>query len=99
MLDMLRKPLLELTAADLMSRMLVLVPSEMSLPGAARLLSQAHVSGAPVVDAAGRCVGVLSATDFVRWAQNHRGEGHSAGGNSCFCQPWQIGTLPFLWMT
>ena len=44
------KPLACLTAADLMSRDLVLVPQEMSLQGAAHLLSRSHVSGAPVVD-------------------------------------------------
>jgi CBS domain-containing protein len=51
-----------------MSRNVVLVPKEMSLPGAARLLAQAGVSGAPVVDDEGRCIGVLSNTDFVRYA-------------------------------
>ena len=44
------KRLFSLTAADVMSRELVLVPQEMSLQGAARLLSRARVSGAPVVD-------------------------------------------------
>ena len=58
-------PLLARTAADLMSPTVVTIPQDMSLRGAARLLAQADVSGAPVVDAAGRCVGVLSARDFV----------------------------------
>jgi CBS-domain-containing membrane protein len=62
------KPLLMLTAGDLMSRDVVVVPQEMSLRAAAHLLARASISGAPVVDAKGRCVGVLSATDFVRWA-------------------------------
>jgi CBS-domain-containing membrane protein len=64
------KPLLSLTAADLMSRNLVLVPQNMSLQGAARLISRAHVSGAPVVNDEGRCVGVLSTTDFLHWVEN-----------------------------
>lgn len=59
------KPLFALTAADLMSHPLVMIPGEMSLCGAAHLLSQAQVSGAPVVDENGRCIGVLSSTDFV----------------------------------
>jgi CBS-domain-containing membrane protein len=63
-------PFLSQTAADLMSRDVVAIPQAMSLKAAARLLSQAHISGAPVVDAEGRCVGVLSASDFVRWAEN-----------------------------
>jgi CBS-domain-containing membrane protein len=59
------KPLLDLTASDLMSRTLVVIPQEITLQAAGHLLSQARVSGAPVVDAAGRCIGVLSATDFI----------------------------------
>src|SRR5262245_55009740 len=67
------KPLLALTARDLMTTDVVSVPQEMSLQGAARLLSRASISGAPVVDADGRCVGVLSATDFMVWAENSDG--------------------------
>jgi CBS domain-containing protein len=37
----------------------------MPLRDAARLLRQAGVSGAPVVDGAGCCIGVLSAGDFL----------------------------------
>lgn len=59
---------LTLTAADLMSRDLILIPREMSLRHAARLLLTAGVTGAPVIDAAGRCAGIVSATDFMRRA-------------------------------
>jgi CBS domain-containing protein len=52
-----------------MSSAVVLVPKEMSLPAAAHLLSQSHVSGAPVVDDEGRCIGVLSNTDFLHYAE------------------------------
>jgi CBS domain-containing protein len=38
----------------------------MPLREAARRLLEKQVGGAPVVDAAGNCVGVLSATDFLR---------------------------------
>src|SRR5262249_44142043 len=61
------KPLFSLTAADLMTAPLVTVSEEMSLRGAAHRLAQAAVTGAPVVNGNGRCVGVLSATDFVHW--------------------------------
>jgi CBS domain-containing membrane protein len=84
------KPLLALTAHDLMSEALLMVPREMSLPMAARLLSRANVSGAPVVDDAGRCVGVLSATDFIHWAENpaaHRPQPHAQHEA---CAAWQI---------
>ena len=63
------KPLHALTAGDLMSRNVIPLPAEMSLRDAARLLRMAQVSGAPVVDEQGRCVGVLSAADFLRWAE------------------------------
>jgi CBS domain-containing protein len=69
------KSLLTLTAADLMTRDLVRLRQEMSLRDAARLLRQARVSGAPVVDEQGRCVGVLSAADFLSWAEEG---GHDA---------------------
>ena len=63
------KPLLALTASDVMSRDVVMIPQEMSLRAAAHLLWQARISGAPVVDEELRCVGVLSSTDFVHWAE------------------------------
>jgi len=44
----------------------IVIPERMSLRGAASLLRRASVSGAPVVNAEGRCTGVLSATDFLR---------------------------------
>jgi CBS-domain-containing membrane protein len=81
------KPLLSLTAAELMSQAVVMVPQEMTLQGAAHLLSQAHVSGAPVVDSEGRCVGVLSATDFVHWAE--KGPRPSRPNQAAVCS-WQI---------
>ncbi len=58
-----RKPLFELTAADLMSPDLLTLPADMPLRDAGELLARGAVHGAPVVDAAGRCVGVLSASD------------------------------------
>ncbi len=62
------KPLLELNARDLMSHELVQLSEDMSLRAAARLLLDHQISGAPVVDGRGRCVGALSATDFLRRA-------------------------------
>jgi len=76
------KPLFSSTAADLMSATLVMVPQEMSLKSAAHLLAQAGVSGAPVVNSDGRCVGVLSATDFVHWMDREHG-----GPTACAASP------------
>jgi CBS domain-containing protein len=59
-------PLFSLTAADLMTRDVLRLHREMPLRDAANLLFRSQISGAPVVDDHGRCVGVLSASDFVR---------------------------------
>jgi CBS domain-containing protein len=84
-----QKPLFALTAADLMTQSVVMVPEHMSLPCAARLLSRSHVTGAPVVDETGRCIGVLSATDFLRWVESGKATaGHAA--HATFTQAWQI---------
>ncbi len=62
------KPLRDLTAGDLMVTDVVRLTDQMSLRQAAGLLFQKQVGGAPVVDSRGKCVGVLSATDFLRLA-------------------------------
>ncbi len=82
------KPLTAVTAAEVMSRDLVTIPQYMSLRTAAWLLSQACVSGGPVVDNQGTCVGVLSANDFMRWA--HRDEPKPNHPPECTCCDWQI---------
>jgi CBS domain-containing protein len=82
---------LSLIAADVMSTRLVTVPEEMSLQGAARLLSRSNVSGAPVVDVEGHCVGVLSANDFVSWAEKgERSAKHVAEPCACAYSAWQV---------
>jgi CBS domain-containing protein len=60
---------LALTADDLMTRDVVRLSEEMPLRDAARLLLRNQIGGAPVVDAQGRCVGVLSTTDFLRLSE------------------------------
>jgi predicted transcriptional regulator len=62
------RPFLALTAADLMTAPVMTIPHDMSLRQAAGLLSRSSISGAPVVDADGCCLGVLSSSDFVTWA-------------------------------
>jgi CBS domain-containing protein len=84
------KPLLSLTAFDLMSPMVLTVPANMSLQGAAHLLAQANVSGAPVVNADGKCVGVISAHDFVALADKGTRSAKQLGRAECFCSAWQI---------
>jgi CBS domain-containing protein len=85
------KPFLALTAADLMSRELVMVPREMSLRAAAHMLSQAAITGAPVVDSRGRCVGVLSSSDFVRWAEGEESADRPPyRPRGAVCSEWQM---------
>ena len=58
--------LLGLRVVDIMSRQVVTVSADQKMTDVACLLIDKNVSGAPVVDPEGRCVGILSATDFVR---------------------------------
>lgn len=85
------KPLLELTAHDLMTTTVVTIPEEMSLRVAARVLYQSRISGAPVVDSEGRCIGVLSATDFMSLAGGSEAKAQAARtAGSCIYSSWQV---------
>ncbi len=54
------------TVADIMVLDLVVVRADATLDQAAELMDRHHISGLPVVDAAGGLVGVVSQTDLVR---------------------------------
>ncbi|HEV3258267.1 MAG TPA: CBS domain-containing protein [Gemmataceae bacterium] len=85
------KPLLDLTAHDLMSTAVVTISEDMSLRAAARLLYQSSISGAPVVDKEGRCLGVLSATDFVSWAGKDETTAKAGPASPCCVySSWQV---------
>src|SRR5262245_28380720 len=85
------KPFLARTAADVMTREVVTIPADMSLQAAARRLARAQISGAPVVDAEGRCIGVLSASDFVSWAESgERTAGRDGPVTHHHCAEWEI---------
>jgi CBS domain-containing protein len=79
--------LLALTAGDLMTAPVMTIPQETPLREAARLLHRSGVSGAPVMDAEGRCVGVLSSTDFVTWVEKG-GEPGEQREATTFIAPW-----------
>lgn len=80
-----------LLARDTMTRELAVVPRMASLREAARRLCEAGASDAPVVDEHGRCLGLLSAADIVRWAAEGRPD--SAAGPERACQYQQSGRL------
>jgi CBS domain-containing protein len=66
------------------------IPQWMSLPVAARMLSQAHISGAPVVDGDGRCLGVISSTDFMTWAESGECAVKPGSGDRSAHSSWQM---------
>ena len=84
------KPLLNLTAKDLMSTEVESIPQWMSLPVAARMLSRAHISGAPVVDGDGHCLGVISTTDFMTWAESDEAAPKDEVPGACAHSAWQM---------
>jgi CBS domain-containing protein len=53
-------------AKDIMTRSVVSIGPEATVLQAARLMLQQHISGLPVIDRAGKLVGVLSEGDFLR---------------------------------
>ncbi len=64
-----RDPLQDLKAEEVISRDILTLPVRASLWEAAALLRGAQITGAPVVDEQGRCVGVLSAVDVMHWVE------------------------------
>src|SRR4051812_6709969 len=59
-----RRP--SMRAHQIMTRSVVTVAPETAILEAANLMLQRHVSGLPVVDAAGKLVGIVSEGDFIR---------------------------------
>lgn len=83
--------LLDLKAEDLMCRDIITIPRGMSLRAAAHCLAQAGVSGAPVVNESGRCVGVLTKSDLVRFLDQRSGTCPFADPSGpCYFAEWQV---------
>ena len=58
--------LLTLTVGDVMTReQIVEISPNQTLDEAAEMMARKRISGAPVVDELGHCIGILSAFDFV----------------------------------
>jgi predicted transcriptional regulator len=84
-------PITELKAQDLMSRNVISVPQKMSLRAAATMLNQSHISGAPIVDDKGRCIGVLSLRDVVKWLdQGERAAKRPDRSHACIYADWEM---------
>ena len=58
--------LLSLKVSDVMSRSIVELSATQGMDEAAAVFATHHVSSAPVIDKQGCCIGILSATDFLR---------------------------------
>lgn len=67
--------------ADLMQSDLSTIAPEATVAEVVQLLADSHVSGLPVVDAEGRVLGVVSATDVLEAAAEHDDPG---GRNALF---------------
>jgi CBS domain-containing protein len=80
-------PPLVLTASDLMSRDVVTISQDTPLRAAAELFFQRRIGEAVVVDADGRCIGMLSATDLLRWALQGAGGPEDTPPPAC---PYQV---------
>lgn len=73
--------LLSLRVCDIMNRNVVTVDQNSTMAEAAATLNAHDVSGVPVVDHAGRVVGVLSNSDFtLRERARGGGSEHASGG-------------------
>lgn len=84
------KTMRSLRAADLMKHPVQTIPQEMSLVTAAGLLQREHISGAAVIDSKGRCVGVISTTDFLNAAsKDPKATGPRGPEEPCFSE-WQV---------
>ena len=57
--------LLSLRVRDVMNSPVATISETASMADAARILAEREITGAPVVNVHGRCVGMLSATDFA----------------------------------
>lgn len=71
----------QIRVSDVMNRHVICVSSTDVMCKAAELMTDSAVTGLPVVDGAGRCVGVLSSSDFTRREQARDCEGHLPSGS------------------
>jgi CBS domain-containing protein len=67
------------------------LPRDMVLSDVVRVLEQFQIGGAPVVDEQGRCIGVFSTADFLRYMQpGNRTARMPPPVPGCACSEWKI---------
>lgn len=71
-------PVRTLTAETIMSRNLLTVSPNDKLADALQVMVENHITGLPVVNGNGCCVGVISATDILTYEQSHADEAEEA---------------------
>ena len=59
--------MIRLTAKDIMNSQVISVPADWSVQELAQFLTEKAITGAPVADETGKLIGVVSATDIVRF--------------------------------
>lgn len=59
------------TAADIMQRDVIVVYDSDSLQTAMQAMTENHVTGLPVVNTKGKCVGVITSSDIMNYEQEH----------------------------
>jgi predicted transcriptional regulator len=76
-----------LQVEDVMTHRVVTVSVNNTMSEAADLFSEHQITGAPVIDELGHCVGVLSATDFVHSKAEELDGRHEVGHFLCSRHP------------
>jgi predicted transcriptional regulator len=78
-----------LRVADVMARAIIPIAADLPLVKAAQVFRQHEISAAPVVNAEGSCVGVLSATDLLK----HVAESPSVTSDNAFAKDYMTSAI------
>lgn len=91
-MNLLVERLRTLRVGDAMSGRVVEIADYKTMAEAAAILTANEVSAAPIVDDQGRCVGIISTTDFVKCVATTNGR-TCADGHQC-PPDWKMQTTP-----
>ena len=80
-----------ITAADVMNPEVLTVPADMPVASLASFLVEREISGAPVADAAGHLVGVVSVTDIALAASGGADRARDGGRPDFFARGFENG--------